>query len=1379
MSDSLPEPRRPRWQPLRLGVVELYHYDEEELHFHDGRLLLRGNNGTGKSKLLALTVPFLLDAQLTPARLEPDGDPAKRMEWNLLLNGRYAERIGYSWLELGRVGDDGACEYRTLGCGLRAVHGRGIADRWFFVTPQRPGHELALVEREHPLTKDRLAERLGESGELFEQAERYRRAVDEALFGLGERRYRALVDLLVQLRQPQLSRRPDEEKLSAALTEALPPPDRNVLSDLAESLGELDAERDALEGLRRSAEALDAFLRHYRRYAAVAARRTGRRVREAQSAYERIGAELREAREGLEAARAEGERLEEAASAARKRITDAEARLRALRESPAMRDAERLHEKESTLAERQAEAERARAEAQRLAEERDEAERRLAAHRDRAERTRGRVGEIDDALRRAGAEAGVAARVAECLDPLGLPDGPGDRGALEKPFAAADAAIARRREAVDHLRADNRRLAEATRERERRAAERDREAEDLDRAKSAIAEGEQAVADEAERHVAAWRRALEEAEELAVADPEAILAELADWARTLADRHPAERAAEAARAERERALGREHERIAAEREAIAAEIAETDAERERLEAGGETAPEPPPWRDPAAREGIGGAPLWRVTDFRDHVDEAERAGLEAALEASGLLDAWVLPDGAVVGPDHLDTVLPARGEADDPAPDGRSLGEALVPAIDASDPAAGALDEATVAAVLARIALDDPAAPVGVSVAGRYRLGPAEGRWRRDAAVHIGEGAREAHRRRRLAELAERLDEQRRRLAERDEALAAVAARQRRLQAEHDALPDIRGLRDAHAQLQHHHAQRREAEDRLARATEAADAARAAEDRAREKRDADAADLALPAEEDALEAVAGGLDDAARHVGSLKDVLPHHLDNRDTEAESERALERSRASAEAAEARAGEREERARSLATELEALRAAVGTEVAELERRVAEEEETAGTARQALEETQTAQRESAERVGALSSRVEDAERRQAEADDERRAAVEAFRAFAADGLLEAAAPDLEAPDPAEAWAVDPSVRLARRLEEELASVDASDDAWERERDRVLDRVNELQTGLSAEGHQVQAETRASGVLVRIHFHGRAFTPDALAAHLLEERQERERLLSEKERQILENHLINEVARHLQQLISDAEERSAAINGELERRPTSTGMRLRLRWQPRPEGEGTDVPAGLAAARDRLLRQTADAWSAEDRDAVGRFLKEQIDRVRESESGRPLIEQLEHALDYRGWHRFRIERYQDGAWRSARDPASGGERALTVTLPLFAAASSYYAGAETAPRLIALDEAFAGVDDDARAACMGVLAEFDLDLVMTSEREWGCYREVPGLAIAQLARIDGIDAVHVTRWQWDGERRVEVADPRAARGAEAPAPEDDGDGLF
>ena len=211
--------------------------------------------------------------------------------------------------------------------------------------------------------------------------------------------------------------------------------------------------------------------------------------------------------------------------------------------------------------------------------------------------------------------------------------------------------------------------------------------------------------------------------------------------------------------------------------------------------------------------------------------------------------------------------------------------------------------------------------------------------------------------------------------------------------------------------------------------------------------------------------------------------------------------------------------------------------------------------------------------------------------------------------------------------------------------------------------------------------------------------------------------------------------------------------------------MRYRLRWEPLSAEEG--APAGLEQARERLLNTSADLWSAEDRSAVGRMLQQQIaaerSRADAEVSGGSLVDQLARALDYRHWHRFRIERQQDGQWRKLSGPASSGERALGLTVPLFAAIASFYdehGGNRLAPRLMLLDEAFAGIDDAARAHCMGLVREFDLDFVLTSEREWACYAELPGVAICQLQRREGIDAVFVSRWTWDGRSRRREDDP-------------------
>ena len=171
------------------------------------------------------------------------------MEWNLLLGGKHDDRLGYTWIEFGRATESGDAEYKTLGCALRAVQGYGIRQQWFFITNLRMGRDLFLVnEVGQPLSKTKLETVIGDKGKVFgtskieDDRRDYRDAVNKALFGLGDR-YEALLNLLIQLRQPQLSRTLNEDRLSNALSQALPPLPEAVLADVAEAFRSLETDR--------------------------------------------------------------------------------------------------------------------------------------------------------------------------------------------------------------------------------------------------------------------------------------------------------------------------------------------------------------------------------------------------------------------------------------------------------------------------------------------------------------------------------------------------------------------------------------------------------------------------------------------------------------------------------------------------------------------------------------------------------------------------------------------------------------------------------------------------------------------------------------------------------------------------------------------------------------------------------------------------------------------------------------------------------------------------------------------------------------------------------------------------------------------------------
>ena len=92
----------------------------------------------------------------------------------------------------------------------------------------------------------------------------------------------------------------------------------------------------------------------------------------------------------------------------------------------------------------------------------------------------------------------------------------------------------------------------------------------------------------------------------------------------------------------EQAVRDQQARVRAERGTAQAERARVAAERDRIAAERDDAPPAHPGRT-ADRPGRGGAPLWRLVRFADHVDDTRAAALEAALEATGMLDAWITP----------------------------------------------------------------------------------------------------------------------------------------------------------------------------------------------------------------------------------------------------------------------------------------------------------------------------------------------------------------------------------------------------------------------------------------------------------------------------------------------------------------------------------------------------------------------------------------------------------------------------------------------------------------------------------------------------------------------------------------------------------------
>ena len=340
--------------------------------------------------------------------------------------------------------------------------------------------------------------------------------------------------------------------------------------------------------------------------------------------------------------------------------------------------------------------------------------------------------------------------------------------------------------------------------------------------------------------------------------------------------------------------------------------------------------------------------------------------------------------------------------------------------------------------------------------------------------------------------------------------------------------------------------------------------------------------------------------------------------------------------------------------------------------------------------------------------------------------------------------------PTAAHDWSITRALEVARALPAELLAVRSSAGALAVEVQRgiaLLDR--EL---AEADMHAYGSQTVDGVLLVQIGDGAREQPLSTVVAELDSEIAERERVLTAQERRVFSDALVEEIAEHLRHRIHEVRTRVEHMNAVLRRSPTAAGKVVELDWTP-PEQEDDTQRAALTLLRRGMRNLGEDA-----RDDLVAFFRERVARARHEHTDgvpKPLAETLAAAFDYRRWFSFGLyERTEEGRVRLTKRRhaiGSGGEQSVLIHLPLFAAAAALY-GDSNAPRLIMLDEALSGIDDDTRERVLAATVAFDLDVVMTSHELWGTYGSVPQLSIYQLHRENGEFGVHALAFLWDGD---------------------------
>jgi uncharacterized protein (TIGR02680 family) len=1373
-----------RWRPHRLIVVNWWLWDYQEFYFGRGWQLFRGPNMAGKSLLLTTVVPLIFDGDKRRHRLDTFGGDGRNAEYYVVgapeatpeSDFWYEERIGYVALEFRhpRTG-----EHRTVGIGLhgRRVGGSQIdSDFWGFVIRdgRRVGPDVALVNPATgaPVTRAELETSLG-ANQVKDRPADYQALVNDALFGFRTvDEFRHAMDITLSLRRPGLNKDLKPEDMCRLLSDSLPEIDADVLEQMAGTLEDIDRTRKSIEdttrhlqAVRKVDDALGAFLNQFAQRRALK--------------FQRTEADWSAAQQELEAART-------ALASEERTIREASERLLSLREKEAAargRKAElersEVYANQGRLEELEAEVTVAAAAVERGTRAVTERQSAILRGEERAARVRREWGEevrrqrervaelteqVDAALWR---EAGAyVLRLASVLDTLRSPGSETAdpfQGALLEALGesrlralgvAAEARIAidAANAAVEKARD---RLAHAQQERSL--------------AEEARSEAQEVLGDARTAAASALHRWAEMAVEVRLSTEER--AGMVESAHVYVD-HAIDPAA----------LGTVAERVAARRqgeleETRAAEqlrLREAREERERTEAELEewrarewAAPEPRPGQDEVRetlrREGVECVPLYACVDVRPGVPDEVALVVEAALEGAGLLDALVV---AATDRDRVHGLIAAAAtQLGDRWLDSQAPPVAGPSLLDVFVPVECGLASADVEAVLRSVGLNVPGRTVSmVGDDGTWRLGVLGGASAPGGAAlqFVGETNRRRVREEKLRALGTRVAELNDDIRARERGIEAFTKRIDVVRSEIAALramPELAQLREAAFALSATAAQVARLNERVRHATEEVERLHGDLVQRRAGFLTALRELPeLPAEptNDTLLTLANHTRTALRTARTASQDLARFSDlrvrladaeidvgtARDALVEAQQFLASVRLDLRGRESRRDALRERLQEMGIDtLIAEVQRLGNTIARCEtgRIEAEKEKAAAEAMQIIAKKE---------VGAAETKLTSADQAR---DEAVRGLADAVQVYPAPPLVTAQGL-LNDPGQGAPAAATYLLRLRRTAPER----------WEQEVEESVERHQRELWATFADTRSTLAEyapERREDGMVSYRFLGSRLLPYALAAEIGKQREAQETALRQDEEKLYEEFFLNELSSEIQKRIEEARELKKRINALLAGKRFGRGtLAFSVQWKAREDAGGEYVKLVQFLERDvDLLPPEHVAW-------IKDFFRRQVLHVRAQEAEGTLEQTYAAALrevfDYRKWFEFRLFSQENDArpleLRGARfRRGSGAQKALGIFCPLVAAAHARFSGAKypDAPRVIGLDEAFAGVDPANMDEMIRFLVELEFSTVMTSEKLWGNSPSLPACAIYDLQSTGKFAAARL--WLWDGAVRV------------------------
>jgi uncharacterized protein (TIGR02680 family) len=1359
-----------RWIIHRIGLVNFWYYDEEEFRFEDGRLLLRGSNGSGKSVTMQSFIPLLLDGNKSPERLDPFGSRARKLE-NYLLGeeeGARDENTGYLFMEFHKP-ETG--HFLTIGMGLRAKRGKPL-DFWGFAITdgRRLGQDFFLyreVEEKIPLSKIELRNRISTGGEVHDSQGDYMAMVNRLLFGFENLEdYDELIKLLIQLRTPKLSKDFKPTVIYEIMNNSLQPLSDEDLRPMSEAIENMDNIKSQLEVLKESKKAADRLMVEYGKYNRYVLLE---KTRDFVNSQERLDQVLKDA-DNLEKEQAENWKRHLQAEEEHERLKERQQALEHRRQQLEQHDSYKARQEIDLLDKLLADQEQNRVEKEKNLQGKKDKERQLRQEdRLAAEKQTVQVTVMDGLLEEM---SGIAEDIFFY-----------EHGFAEKELKeelSKEYGFKLLRGEVDRYR-----------ERIMKA----KKALELEKQQALIHDRALAELETARREREDFRRELEKAENVLAETRDEFVERAYTWEK--ANTHlklPADAMACILRAIHAYGqAGSYDDIIQAVRQQYSGVESSLNRDIAEAETGGKTLvrqkqgkeeelrdwknrKEPEPARETKVQanrswleaEGIPFVPLYRAVDFRDGIPEEIRGRLEEALLDMGLLDALIVPAG-------YEEKCKKAGEGTGDRyvfPRPQFFRQDLSSLLEPVDTGVAGITYEHIDNVLKSILLNDDDECSFINDKGEYAIGLLRGRVSSQSVSRfLGVESRKRYRLENIQRLEKEIleiNEQLRLVGKRIEELEAD---RRMLCSELQAFPGKEDLETAYNLVNAARVQMDVRAKETVKREELAEKAYKALKETRDKVRELTVKLEIPLHLDAYEQAEQDIGRYRDLLGNLETAhitliqLNHRIkDLREQQADLCFDLDELQGDLKRLERNIREYGEKKRNYEELLKELHY---EEIQrEIETCLQGLKELPGQIEIAIRGAQAFR----ERHGTVCDKLKTV---QIELDFQRKLNMccrEGFRKEYTLGYVVRYEEDADL------------VKLARRAYQELKGEEKVNRLREDYAASLQDKYHENRQYMAEynlimehlfDGQAEEEDDRLNRVLasrkrleLSARIQGRDVNFLTLVQYIAESMEENEKLLRESDRQLFEDILANTVGKKIRARIYHSEQWVKKMNKLMEGMNTSSGLSFSLVWKNRAaeteEQLDTRELVDILKSDARLLtEEQMENLSAHFRSKIAQARKELEDKG----TAQTFHAIMKDILDYRKWFEFQLFFTKTGESRKeltnmAFDRFSGGEKAMAMYVPLFSSVYARYDGArKDCPRIISLDEAFAGVDENNIRDMFRLIEELKLNFIINSQILWGDYDTVPSLSICELIRPNNADFVTVIRYRWNGKNRELLMD--------------------